>query len=244
VVGVVPGLIGRSFFKDDQRGRRSLLETLIVIPIFDEWPHVVAVLESLKSRFPNILVIEDGASGRALKDYANSNQIEYISVLFNLGAWSAIQIGFRYALLKGYQNVVTFDGDGQHLPEEIEKLIAQLRMGYDIIIGSCLERGGFLRKACRSVLRRLSGLEIYDITSGFRAYSRSAFQRLAQVDQANLEYQDLGVLLLAQRWGLKCSEIDIRMGERLAGRSKIFPGMRFMLQYLLTTLVSLAIKWR
>jgi hypothetical protein len=189
-------------------------------------------------------VIEDGASGKALKDYAKNNRIEYISVLFNLGAWSAIQIGFRYALLKGYQNVVTFDGDGQHVPEEIEKLIAQLRLGYDIVIGSCLERGGFLRKTCRLVLRSLSGIEVYDITSGFRAYSRCAFQRFAQVDQANLEYQDLGVLLLARRWGLRCSEIDIRMSERLAGESKIFPGMTFVLRYLLSTLVSLAIKWR
>jgi hypothetical protein len=224
--------------------RALLKETLIIVPIYDEWPHVAGVLENLRCFFPNILVIEDGPSENALKEYAKENHIEYVSSLFNMGAWSAIQIGFRYALRKGYRRVVTFDGDGQHLPEEVEKLITQLDLGYDIVIGSCLDRGGFLRKTCRLVLKKLSGVEIQDLTSGFRAYSRRAFQRFAQVDEANMEYQDLGVLLLAQKWGLKCSEVHTRMGERLAGQSKVFPGLRFILHYFLTTLVSMATKWR
>jgi hypothetical protein len=219
-------------------------ETLIIVPIYDEWPHVAGVLDNLRSHFPGILVIEDGASGESLKNYCKTKKIEYLPVLFNLGAWSAIQIGFRYALLKGYKHVVTFDGDGQHLPEEVEKLITQLKLGYDIVIGGCVERGGFFRKACWLMLRKLSGIEVNDVTSGFRAYNRSAFQRFAQFDQLSLDYQDLGVLLLAQRWGLKCSEVPIRMGERLAGHSKAFPGIGLILQYLVTTLVSLAIKWR
>jgi|WetSurMetagenome_2_1015567.scaffolds.fasta_scaffold11028_6 glycosyltransferase involved in cell wall biosynthesis len=220
------------------------LETLIIVPIYDEWPHVAEVLENLKSLFPSILVIEDGPSGDALKHFAKENNIEYISSLFNMGAWSAIQIGFRYAMRKGYPQVVTFDGDGQHLPEEVGKLLNELSLGYDIVIGSCLERGGFLRKTCRVALRKLSGVEIHDLTSGFRAYTRRAFEKFAQVDQANLDYQDLGVLLLARKWGLKCSEVHTRMGERLAGQSKVFPGIRFILRYLLTTLVSTATKWR
>jgi hypothetical protein len=224
--------------------RTILQEPLIIVPIYDEWPHVAGVLENLRSHFSRIVVIEDGPSDDALKNFSKENNFDYISSLFNLGAWSAIQIGFRYAALKGYHRVVTFDGDGQHLPEEVTKLLAQLDLGYDIVIGSCLERGGFLRKTCRLVLRKLSGIEIYDLTSGFRAYSRRAFQMFAQDDQANLEYQDVGVLLLAQKWGLKCSEVHTRMAERLAGESKVFPGMRFILRYFLTTLVSMATKWR
>jgi glycosyltransferase involved in cell wall biosynthesis len=224
---------------------RSLLdETLIVIPIYDEWPHVADILDDMKDRFPNILVIEDGVSDDELKRYSECNTIEYISVLFNLGAWSAIQIGFAYATIKGYKYVVTFDGDGQHLPDEIEKLLMQVILGYDIVIGGCTERGSFFRKICWIILRKLSNIDIYDITSGFRAYSRLAFQRFAQFDQLDLDYQDLGVLLLARKWGLNYCEVPTRMGQRLGGHSKVFRGTRFILQYLLTTLLSVTIKWR
>jgi len=228
----------------DSMDRMLLRKTLIIVPIHDEWPHVAGVLENLRSRFPNVLVIEDGASEKALKSFCRANEIDYIASLFNLGVWPAIQIGFRYALLKGYSFVVTFDGDGQHLPEEVEKLIAPLDSGCDIVVGSCVERGGFLKKTCWLVLRKLSGIEIHDVTSGFRAYGRSAFQRFAEAEQADLEYQDLGVLLLAQRWGFNCTEVCTRMSERVAGHSKVFPGTKLILHYLMTTLVSMAIKWR
>jgi glycosyltransferase involved in cell wall biosynthesis len=228
----------------DSKDRILLQKTLIIVPVHDEWPHVAGVLEDLRSRFPNIVVVEDGASEEALKSFCKARRIDYIALLFNLGVWPAIQIGFRYALLKGYDAVVTFDGDGQHLPEEIEKLIAPLDLGYDIVVGSCLERGGFLKKTCWLILRKLSGIGICDVTSGFRAYGRSAFQRFAQTDHADLEYQDLGVLILAQRLGLNCTEVCTRMSERLAGCSKVFPGARLVLHYLLTTLVSVVIKWR
>jgi glycosyltransferase involved in cell wall biosynthesis len=231
-------------FDTDSMGKMLLQGTLIIVPIHDEWPHAAGVLKNLRSRFPNILVIDDGTSERALKCFCKASKIDYIELPFNLGVWPAIQIGFRYALVKDYTYVVTFDGDGQHLPEEAEKLITQLDLGYDIVVGSCLERGGFLKKTCWLILRMLSGVEICDVTSGFRAYGRSAFQRFAQAEQADLEYQDLGVLLLAKKWGLKSTEVSTRMSERLGGRSKVFPGAKLILYYLLTTLVSMAIKWR
>jgi glycosyltransferase involved in cell wall biosynthesis len=221
-----------------------LQRTLIIVPIYDEWPHVAGVLEDLRSRFPNIVVIEDGASEEALRSFCKANKVDYIAFLFNLGVWPAIQVGFKYALLKGYDYAVTFDGDGQHLPEEIEKLVAPLNLGYDMVVGSCLERGGFLKKVCWLILRKLSGIEIGDVTSGFRAYGRNAFQRFAQAEHADLEYQDLGVLILARKLGLKCTEVPTMMSTRLAGRSKLFPGTKLVLHYLLNTLVSMVIKWR
>lgn len=218
--------------------------TLVIVPIYDEWPHVAGVLQELRSLFPNIVVIEDGASEEDLKDFCKANRIDYIAFPFNLGVWPAVQVGFKYALLKGYDYAVTFDGDGQHLPEEIEKLIGPLNRGYDMVVGSCLERGGFFKKMCWLILRRLSGVEIGDVTSGFRAYGRDAFQSFARSDHADLEYQDLGVLVLARRLGLKCTEVCTMMGARLAGRSKLFPGARLVLHYLMNTLVSMVIKWR
>lgn len=221
-----------------------LEETLIVVPIYDEWPHVISVLDGLRELCPHVLVIEDGATESSLRDYAMSSHIGYVPLPFNMGAWAAIQTGFKYALAKGYKKVVTFDGDGQHLPEEILKVLAPLDHGYDIVIGSCVGRAGFLRKTCWLILRTLSGLKIDDVTSGFRAYGWRAFERFAQFSHVNLEYQDVGVLILANRWGFKLGEVRIQMSERLGGRSKVFPGIRSIAKYFLVTMVSVLIKWR
>lgn len=222
----------------------SLQECLIIVPTYNEWPHIVSVLEGLAVLCPNILVIEDGASDPDLRHFTTSNNIHYISLPFNMGAWSAIQTGFKYALARNYRCVVTFDADGQHLSEEIPKLIDYLESGYDIVIGSCVSRAGLLRRVCWTILKGLSGLKVDDVTSGFRAYSRRAFERFSQFSHVNLEYQDVGVLLLAGRLGLEVGEVNIQMSARLGGRSKIFPGVQSIAKYFLVTLVSVLVKWR
>jgi len=202
------------------------------------------VLDGLRVLCPHILVVEDGASEAVLRDYSREKHIDYIPLPFNMGAWAAIQTGFKYAVERDYEYVVTFDGDGQHLSEEIPTLLTFLDQGYDIVIGSCPARVGVMRKTCWLILRKLSGLKVNDVTSGFRAYRRKAFERFAQFSHVNLEYQDVGVLLLANRWELKIGEVCIRMSERLGGKSKVFPGIRSITKYFLVTLVSVLIKWR
>lgn len=220
-------------------------ETLIVVPAYDEWPHVMGVLEELRALFPHVLVVEDGADDdRFLKKALKEKDIEYICLPFNLGSWAAIQTGFKYALLKGYRSVVTFDGDGQHLPEEIPHLLDLLEQDYDIVVGGCPGRVGFLKRSCWFLFRRLSGLQVCDITSGFRAYNRKTFRKFADFDQISIEYQDIGVLLLAGKFGFKVGEICTRMRDRMGGKSKVFPDMRSIAKYFLITLVSVLIKWK
>jgi hypothetical protein len=163
---------------------------------------------------------------------------------FNLGAWAAIETGFKYALLKDYQYAVTFDGDGQHLPEEIPRLLDGFTSGCDIVIGSCPERVSTLRRVCWAILRKLSGIQVSDVTSGFRAYNRKAFKGLSEFTEANIEYQDLGVLLLAGRLGLTVTEVCTRMQCRIGGKSRIFPNMASIAKYFLITLVSVLVKWK
>jgi glycosyltransferase involved in cell wall biosynthesis len=219
-------------------------ETLIVVPVYNEWPHVMGILDELKALFPHIVVIEDGSSKRLLKEDLKSKNIEYICLPFNLGSWAAIQTGFKYALLKGYQYVVTFDGDGQHLPGEISGLLEMFDKGYDIVIGCCPERVGVLRKTCWFILKKLSGIKVQDVTSGFRAYNRKAFKRFAEFSQANIEYQDVGVLLLAHSFGLNIAEVSTPMRCRIGGKSKVFPNMTSIAKYFLITLVSILVKWK
>jgi len=220
-------------------------KTLIVVPVFNEWPHAMGILEELRDRFPHILVVEDGSSRRLDRKELKNKGIHYLCLPFNLGSWAAIQTGFKYALIKGYDYVVTFDGDGQHLCEEIPALLqGACQENLDIAVGSCAERASRLRKACWVVLRRLSGVTIEDVTSGFRAYSVRAFKKFAEFSEANIEYQDIGVLLLARRFRLRMGEVPVRMQSRRGGESKVFPNLSSVARYFLITIVSILVKWR
>ncbi|HEC92019.1 MAG TPA: glycosyltransferase, partial [Candidatus Atribacteria bacterium] len=67
-------------------------------------------------------------------EIAKKLKVETISLPFNMGTWSAIRVGFKYALDKDYDQVITIDADGQHIPNDIPKLLNGLRKGFDIVI--------------------------------------------------------------------------------------------------------------
>lgn len=209
---------------------------LILVPVYNEWPHLLPLLQDLRRHFPEILVVDNGSHDKSFLSRLREAGFEYLSLPFNLGHWSAIQSGFRYALLKGFDNAVTFDGNGQHVPEEIFKILNGVEKGYDLVIGENNDRGGFLKKGCWKILRGLSGIQVTDFTSGFRGYSRRAMREFTQPMLINLEYQDLGVLLVAQRKGLRMTEVHVRMRERFSQKSKVFPTLTSVLRYLLVTL--------
>ncbi|MBU0734084.1 MAG: glycosyltransferase family 2 protein, partial [Proteobacteria bacterium] len=212
------------------------VRTLVLIPVYNEWPHLLPVLKDLRRQFSDMLVVDDGSDDKSFLSHLRDNGFEYLSFPFNLGHWSAIQAGFRYALKKGFDGVITFDGDGQHLPEGALKIAPYIEQGYDLVIGSDNDRGNFPKKVCWKILNRLSGLEIQDFTSGLRGYSQSAMEKLICGPFLNLHYQDLGVLFIAQKMGLRIIEVPVRMRDRLGEKSKVFPTIASVIKYILITL--------
>ena len=212
------------------------LKLLILVPVFNEWPHLLPVLQKLKTHFSEILVIDDGSDDKSYLNLLKKKGFEYIDIPFNLGHWCAIQTGFKYALAKKFDGVITFDGDGQHLPEGALRIIPGLEQGYDVVIGKDNERGGWSKKFCWGILNRLSGLEISDFTSGLRGYSRAAIGQLIHGSFLNLDYQDLGVLFMARKKGLQLMEVPVRMETRLGEKSKVFPNFASVMRYLFITL--------
>jgi hypothetical protein len=132
--------------------------------------------------------------------------------------------------------VITFDGDGQHLPESALRLVPLLKQGFDVVIGKDNDRGGWSRKFCRGILNQFSGLDISDFTSGLRGYSRAAMGHLIQGDFLNLDYQDLGVLFMAKKKGLQLVEVPVSMETRAGEKSKVFPNFASVMRYLFITL--------
>lgn len=212
------------------------LNLLVLVPAYNEWPHLLTVLENLRRHFSDIVVIDDGSDDKRYLDLIEEQGFQYLDLPFNLGHWSAIQTGFKYALAKGFEAVISFDGDGQHLPEGALRIVPLLEQAYDVVIGGDRHRGGWSKKFCRGVLNRFSGLEITDFTSGLRGYSRTAMEQLVQGPFLNLDYQDLGVLFMAKKKGLRLIEIPVTMEIRMGEKSKVFPNLISVLRYLFITL--------
>jgi glycosyltransferase involved in cell wall biosynthesis len=218
------------------------MRILVIVPIYNEWPHLLPVLKDLRQHFSHILVVDDGSEDTSFLTHLKDERFDYVSLPFNLGHWSAIQAGFRYALKKGYDGVITFDGDGQHLPEGALTIAPYLEEGYDVVIGNDNGRGTLPKKLCWKALNHLAGLEIQDFTSGLRGYSRSAMTQLICGAFMSLHYQDLGVLFMAQKMGLTMIEVPTPMTDRVSEKSKVFPTLTSVISYMCITLTFILVR--
>ena len=218
------------------------MRILVLVPAYNEWPHLLPILKGFRVYFPHILVVDDGSSDKSFLAHLETEGFPYLSFPFNLGHWNAIQAGFRYGLITGFEGVITCDGDGQHLPEEAHKITPYLEQGYDVVIGRDNSRGSFSKRLCWRMLNSLSGLKIRDFTSGLRGYSRPAMETLLWEPFLNLDYQDLGVLFMAQKQGLKMIEVPVWMQKRVGEKSKVFPSLSSIFRYLLITLTFILVR--
>jgi len=215
---------------------------LILIPAHNEAASIGAVVtETLRLRAEPVIVIDDRSTD-ATAEVAEAAGATVLRLPLQLGAWGATQTGLRYAHALGCERVVTLDADGQHEPRAISAVIAPLIEGEaDVCIGACPERVSSARRFAWSVFRRLSGLKHEDITSGFRAYNRAAIKTLISPAATLLDYQDVGVLLILRRHGLRVREVAVPMKPRANGKSHVFASWWKVAQYLvITSLLSLA----
>jgi glycosyltransferase involved in cell wall biosynthesis len=210
----------------------------VLIPAWNEEATVADVVSKIREvGLYDVIVINDASTDQTAHRAAKAGA-RVLNLPANLGAWGATQTGIRFALKKGYRQVVTMDADGQHLSSAIPHLMAPITAGNaDIVIGSCTVRGSQARKIAWRFFRGMTGLEIEDLTSGFRAYDLPAMKILASKEATLLEYQDIGVLLLLMQSGLRIQEMQVTMQLRLSGSSKIFSSWFKVAEYLLLNLI-------
>jgi hypothetical protein len=210
----------------------------ILIPAWNEEATVADVVSKIREvGLYDVIVINDASTDQTT-DRAAAAGASVLDLAVNLGAWGATQTGIRFALKKGYSQVITMDADGQHLSSAIPHLLEPIAMGRtDVVIGSCTDRGSHARKMAWRFFRGMTGLEIEDLTSGFRAYNLPAMKILASKKATLLEYQDIGVLLLLMHSGLRIQEIQVPMRPRLSGSSKIFSSWFKVAEYLLLNII-------
>ena len=208
----------------------------VVIPAHNEQKTIKQVVQAVIESYRCEVIVVDDASTDGTTDVAAEAGAVVLPLAIQLGAWGAIQTGIRYALKRGYQNVVTMDADGQHETVSIETLLAPIASGVaDLVIGAFPIRASRARRIAWSYFRLLTNLKLQDITSGFRAYNRTAMKLLASPRLSLLDYQDIGVLLIARRKKLRLAEVSVTMRPRQVGKSRVFDSWLTVAKYMFQT---------
>jgi len=216
----------------------SLPHCIVIIPAFNESQDIAYVIGEIHkhSNFP-VVVIDDASTDDTIIKAKQAGAV-VVPLAVQLGAWGATQTGLRYALKNNYSYAITMDADGQHLAESLPILLQPIiNKEADVTIGSCTERGSVLRKIAWSLMKKVSGLRLEDLTSGFRVYDRRAIRRLAAWQATLLEYQDVGVLAMLQASGIKIKDVEVEMLPRRHGMSRIFYSWTSVFYYMSYTLL-------
>ncbi|MGZ4333692.1 MAG: glycosyltransferase family 2 protein [Gaiellaceae bacterium] len=201
-----------------------------IVPAYNEERNIGRVVAELLAFDPglDVVVVSDGSVDRTAAN-AEAAGARVLRLPFNLGIGGAVQTGFRYAWEQGYDLAVRCDGDGQHVPSELPKVIAPVAAGdADIAVGSRFVGGeGYRPSASRRVgIRLLATLvsaiarqRVTDTTSGFQALNRRALQLFA-ADYPH-DYPEVEGMVMTIRHRLRLVEVPVQMREREHGRSSI-----------------------
>jgi glycosyltransferase involved in cell wall biosynthesis len=225
---------------------------IAIVPALNEEGSIGAVVEALHRDAPDfgVVVIDDGSTDDTVAR-ARDAGATVLSLPFNLGIGGAVQAGFKYADENDYDYMVQVDGDGQHLPEEIPKLVAA--MDEDPTLGMVcgsrfLSGNGFPAPVSRRtgihifafVLSRIVGQRISDPTSGFRLYNRRGIALFAR-DYPH-DYPEVEAVLMLHFHRLRMQEVPVAMMQRGGGVSSITSGksVYYMVKVLLAIFVGLA----
>lgn len=211
---------------------------LVILPAHNEDQTIGGLVEDIVSRTGWPVLVVDDASADRTAAIAEDAGARVITLAVRLGAWGAVQTGIRYASGRGFNYVVTMDADGQHDVTFLDDIFRPVALGEtDVAIGACPSRVSGLRRLTWYLFRRITGLQVEDLTSGMRAYNRKSLDVLESHQATLLEYQDIGVLLLLRSADCRVTEVVVEMQPRLNGRSRVFPSTASILYYVVYTLL-------
>jgi len=215
------------------------MKILLIIPAYNEAASLPTLLTELQQYPDYDVVVVNDASADGTADIAKQYGAPCLSLPVNMGLSAAVQTGFLYGVNNNYDVCVQIDGDGQHIPSEIAKLLVSIEDGYDIVIGSRFlgSKNDYPQSFLRSLgahyiaflIRFFSGVKLTDPTSGMRAFGRNVFTEMAL---ATNERPEPDTLLAYARAGKKIIEVPVEMREREAGTSYLTmpKAIRYMIE--------------
>ena len=217
---------------------------LVIIPTYNERENLPLIVDRLHGALAgaHVLVVDDGspdgtgdlADSLAARD-ADGRPGSRIHVLHRAeksGLGGAYIAGFGWGLDRDYRVLVEMDADGSHAPEQLHRLLEQINAGNDLVIGSRYVPGGslvnwprrrrWLSQGANTYSRLALGVQVRDITAGYRAYRREVLQKidLHSVDSHGYCFQ-IDLAWRAIQAGFRVAEVPITFTERQIGESKM-----------------------
>lgn len=192
------------------------MRVAIAIPAYDAAYSVGSVVERSLAIVPEVLVVDDG-SRDATAESAHAAGAEVYSFPHNRGKGAALGAAFTILFSRGFDVVVTVDADGQHLPEEIPRLLERASEA-DLVLGTrdhLFAQMGHLRRMSNRLSSRAiswaAGQLFSDVQTGFRLYARQLIERTG-FPETGFEAES-AVVVRAARMGLRVVTTPVRLGK-------------------------------
>jgi glycosyltransferase involved in cell wall biosynthesis len=185
-----------------------------VIPAYNEAKHVADVVRRTRQQLENVLVVDDGSTD-GTADEARAAGAELIVHPENRGKGQSIKDGLHHWMDRGVEWVVILDADGQHRPEEIDRMLAAAqRDAVCLLIGNRMEDISsmplvrrFVNRYMSNKISRACGQQIPDTQCGFRMLHRNIIPSV--LGGTNRFDYETEMLILASRNGFKVWSVPI-----------------------------------
>ena len=200
------------------------MRTVAVVPAYNEADTIGPVVEETAEQVDRVVVVDDGSTD-GTADIARSHGASVIEHAINTGVGGAVRTGYRYAIRNDFDFVLQIDADGQHDPAYIP-LLLETATECDMVIASRYLNESFddystVRKLgirfFTELVNRLGGVEITDVTSGFRVYRVSTLESILHRSDRHWAVEQT---LQAAENGLRIEEVSAEMPTREAGESQ------------------------
>lgn len=189
----------------------------VAIPAYQAAASVGDIVRRSRKLLPDVLVIDDGSSDATAME-ARRAGAEVISLSKNSGKGRALQTAFRELFRRGFGAVITIDADGQHMPEEIPRLLEAAGNGAHLVLGArdhLFEHMAHLRRISNRLsslaISILAGQRLRDIQTGFRWYSHHLIDTLG-FPESRFEAES-AVIVRASRRGLRIVSVPVKLGQ-------------------------------
>lgn len=200
---------------------------LVIVPAWNEERNVGVTVREIVAANPDyhVAVVDDGSSDSTAR-VAREAGATVLCLPFNLGVGGAMRTGFTYALRAGYRRAIQVDADGQHNPQDIQKVLEGLERA-DISIGARFgDVGDYQVRGPRkwamgflaAVLSRVARTKLTDVTSGFRAAGPQAIEQYVKYYPAEYLGDTVDSLVAACHAGLRVTQVPVAMRPRAHGR--------------------------
>lgn len=236
------------YIKNNNNVKNKKPKTLVIIPAYNEEESIEKVVNSVYSENIDncdVLVVNDGSKDKTVEKVRNTKAI-LIDSPNNLGIGGAVQTGYLYAKKNNYDIAIQLDGDGQHDPKYISKLIDEIKKGNDLVIGSrFVGEKDYKQTKLRmlginlisATINFMTDTKIYDTTSGLRAVNKNIIEEFA--DSYPYDYPEPITNMEVIKKGYKIKEIPVKMRQRETGKSSISPlkSIGYMFKVILSIII-------